>query len=109
MNCMINPKQMKNMMKQLGMNMVEIPAIEVVIKTEEKDIIISEPKVAKVNAMGQETFQITGVIEERESTDTADSDVKLIMDQTGVSEEKARKVLEETRDIAEAIMKLQKD
>ena len=34
-------------MKQLGIQQVEIPAIEVIIKTEKKNIIISNPSVLK--------------------------------------------------------------
>ena len=58
----LNPRKMQQMMKQLGIQQVDIPAIEVIIKTEEKDIIITNPSVAKVNMMGQETFQIAGEI-----------------------------------------------
>ncbi|MCK4335848.1 MAG: nascent polypeptide-associated complex protein, partial [Candidatus Aenigmarchaeota archaeon] len=61
----INPKQMERMMKQMGMQMSQIDAEEVIIKTPDKEIVISNPQVSKVKAMGQETFQITGEISER--------------------------------------------
>ncbi|MBW6461435.1 MAG: nascent polypeptide-associated complex protein [DPANN group archaeon] len=107
----MNPKQMKNMMKQMGMQMVEIKASEVVIKCADKEIIIINPQVSKVKAMGQETFQIVGDISERSFVPVekfTQSDVHIVVDQTGVSEEKARTALEETDgDLAEAIMKVQ--
>ena len=36
----MNPRKMQAMMKQLGIKQVDVPAIEVIIKTEEKEIII---------------------------------------------------------------------
>ncbi len=107
----MDPKQMKSMMKQMGMQMVEIDATEVVIKCADKEIVISNPQVSKVKAMGNETFQIVGEVSER-SPEVAEKftaeDVKMVAEQAEVSEDKARAVLEETGgDIAEAIMKAQ--
>ena len=61
----VNPQQMQKMMKQLGMKQEEIPAEEVIIKCHDKELIIRNPSVQKVNMMGQESIQITGDIEER--------------------------------------------
>ena len=107
----MNPRKMQQMMKRMGIAQVEIDATEVIIRCPDKEIIITEPNVSKVNAMGQETFQIVGNITEREiSTEPEinEDDVKTVMEQANVDEEKAKQVLEETNgDIAEAIMKLQ--
>ena len=62
----MNPRKMQQMMKKMGIQQVEIPATEVIIKGEEKEIVITDPQVSKVNMMGQETFQITGQVEEKE-------------------------------------------
>ena len=101
------------MMKQLGIQQVDIPAIEVIIRTENKEIIISNPSVAKVNMMGQDTFQIMGKVHEREKdtgVSISEEDVKTVMEQAGVSEKKAREALEAANgDLAEAIIKLQDD
>jgi len=102
----MNSRRMQKMMKQMGMNMSTIEAEEVVIKTPEKEIVIENPQVSKVKAMGQDTFQITGEITERERGGITEEDVKMVAEQAGVSEEEARKALEETGDIAEAVMKL---
>jgi nascent polypeptide-associated complex subunit alpha len=105
----VNPKQMEKMMKQMGMNVTNIDAEEVIIRTAEKDIIILAPQVSKIKAMGQETFQISGgEISERERDDESDDDVEMVADQAGVSKEEARAMIRETGDIAEAIMRLKK-
>jgi len=104
-----NPKQMKKMMKQMGINMEEIDAEEVIIRTRGEDLIFKNPSVVKVSARGVETFQISGSYEVQEKKpEISEDDVKLIMEQANVSEEEARKALEEAGgDLAEALMKLQ--
>ena len=108
----MNPRKMQQMMKQMGIQQVDIPATEVIIKSEGKEIIISNPTVAKVNMMGQETFQISGDIAERESSaalEISEEDVITVMEQAHVDKATAKKALEEADgDLAEAIMNLQK-
>ena len=107
----MNPRKMQQMMKKMGIQQVDIPATEVIIKCPDKEIIITEPNVSKVNAMGQETFQVVGNIQEREIDNTPEineEDIKTVMDQANVDEEKAKAALEEAEgDIAKAIMDLQ--
>lgn len=105
----INPKQMERMMRQMGIQATNIEAEEVVIKTPEKEIVISNPQVSKVKAMGQETFQITGEISERPREEVSEEDVEMVAEQAKVSKEEAREMLKETKDIAEAIMRLKKE
>ncbi len=98
-------------MKRLGIQQQEIDATEVIIRTADKEIVITEPQVSKVNMMGQETFQIVGKIHERAKSTIPEitaEDVKTVMEQAHVSEDKAKNALEECKgDIAEAILKLQ--
>jgi len=98
------------MMRQMGIKQEEIPAIEVIIKTKDKEIVISNPSVQKVNAMGQETFQISGDIQEKELSTTPDiseEDIKTVMEQAGVDQETAKEAIEEAEgDLAEAIMNI---
>jgi nascent polypeptide-associated complex subunit alpha len=102
----LNPKQMKKMMKQMGIDMAEIEAEEVIIKTRIEELIFKNPSVMKISARGMETFQIVGSYEVQRKLST--EDVRLIMEQAGVSEEVARKALEEANgDLAEALLKLQ--
>ena len=109
----MNPRKVQQMMKQMGIQQVDVPATEVIIKTEDKEIIITNPSVQKVNMMGQENFQISGEITERELSSTPDiseDDIKTVMDQTGKSAEEAKSAIEDADgDLAEAIMKLSKN
>lgn len=106
----MNPRMMKQAMKRMGIKQEEIDATEVIIKTKEKEIIITEPQVSKVNMMGQETFQVVGKAHVREKsaeTDTSKEDIKTVAEQADVSEKDAEKALKEAKgDIAQAILKL---
>ena len=102
----INQRQLERAMKQMGMKATPIEAEEVIIRTAEKDIVIRNPSVTLMNAMGQESYQITGDAEEQAREKFIDDDVKMVMDKAGVSEDEARKALEEAGDIAGAILKL---
>ena len=101
----MNPKKMQGMMKQLGIKQEEIEASRVVIEREEGNIVIDNPGVVKIEMQGQESWQITGSAREEEPG-ISEEDVKLVSEKSGKSEDEARKVLEETKDIAEAIVKL---
>lgn len=105
----INQRQIEQAMKKMGIQSQEIEAEEVIIRTREKEIVISHPQVAKVNMMGQETYQITGEVSERPAQRFSLEDVKMVMGQAGCSEEEALEALEETGDIAEAILRLKKE
>ena len=109
----MNPKQMRQAMKRMGIKQEEIDAKEVIIKLENHEIIISNPNVSKVNMMGQDTYQVVGEEEIRELDSTPDineEDVKTVVDQAGVSKEEAAKAIKEAKgDLAEAIIKLKKD
>ncbi len=108
----MNPRKMAQMMKRMGIQQVDIPATEVIIKTPDKELVILNPQVAKVNMMGQETLQIVGEINERAITtepDINEEDVKTVMDQADVSEEEAKNAINEHKgDLAAAIMSFQK-
>lgn len=109
-------RQMEKQMKKMGMNMNELDGVEqVVITLKDKEIVITNAEVSIMKAMGQETYQIVGDVEERikgsddedVTVDIDEDDVELVASQTGVSKDEARKTLEEVGgDLAEAIMKL---
>jgi nascent polypeptide-associated complex subunit alpha len=102
----INPRDMERAMKKMGMQTETIDAEEVIIRTPEKEIVISSPQVTKVMVMGQTTFQIMGQESERGKGRFSADDVKLVMQKTGKGEAAAKKALEEEGDIASAILKL---
>jgi nascent polypeptide-associated complex subunit alpha len=105
----INPRQMNQMMKKLGINVKEIENVQkVIIQTDKKEYIFDSAEVTMMDAQGQRTFQISGkprIVEREEKI--LKEDIDLIVQQTGKSAEEAKKALEESNgDIAEAIMKL---
>ena len=106
----MNPRDVQKAMKRLGIRQEEIDAHEVIIKTADKEIIIQNPQVSKVNMMGQETFQITGEITEKEISsepEINEEDIKTVMQQTGASEDEAKEAIESNNgDLAKAIIDL---
>jgi nascent polypeptide-associated complex subunit alpha len=105
----LDPKKMQAVMKQMGINQEEIDASRVIIEKQEGGkIIINNPSVTRIKMQNQESFQITGEISESESeeNDFSENDVEVIMQKTSCSKEEAIKALEETGDLAEAILKL---
>jgi len=109
----MNKRQMRQAMKKMGINQEQIDASEVIIRMADRDLIIRNPDVARVNMMGQETFQIVGEVEELERETTPDineEDVQTVVDQTGVSQDIARQAIEDANgDLAQAILSLQED
>jgi len=104
----INPSMMKQAMKKLGIKQEEIDAEIVIIKTKDKEIIIENPSVAKIDMQGNETFQISGDISERaKEIEISEEDIATVIEQTNCSKEEALKAIKETNgDLAEAILKL---
>lgn len=106
----INSRQAKQMMRKMGMKQEDIDAQQVIIKTNEKEIIINNPSVSKINMAGQETFQISGEISEQQLSskpEISQDDIKTVADQTNKTEEEAKAAIEEADgDLAAAILKL---
>ncbi len=122
----LNPSKMKQMMKQMGIDIEEIDTEEVVIKTPDEELVFTDAEVQLMDAQGQETYQIVGSPETRErgagelaegDAEAADADeeegipqddVELVAMRTGAPEEKAREALEATDgDLAAAVDKLE--
>ena len=117
---------MNQMMKQLGIDVVDVEDVqEVIIRTPTKDIVFDAPSVTIMTAQGQKTYQVVGnpktVQKGGEAApmpakaapppaprlEISEEDVKLVASQSGKKPSEARKALEETNgDIAEAILKL---
>jgi nascent polypeptide-associated complex subunit alpha len=113
----VNPRQMKAMMKRMGITQEDIADVEeVVIRTRTKEIVFKDAEVSAMTVQGQKTFQVVGTPQERPRSTTeqpseeggiSEEDVKLVMSQTGCSAAQARKALEETDGApAEAILKI---
>ncbi|MFH1200103.1 MAG: nascent polypeptide-associated complex protein [Candidatus Micrarchaeota archaeon] len=120
----MNPKQMAQMMRQMGISSDEIPAEKVVIhKKDGSKLEITSPSVMAMAMGGQTTYQISGEAKESggEPTDSTESqepldnssaqsdsledDVKLVMEQAKVSRETAAAALKRANgNIASAIV-----
>ncbi|AZH25878.1 nascent polypeptide-associated complex protein [Haloplanus aerogenes] len=126
----MNPRKMKQMMKQMGIDVTELDAEEVVIRTADEELVFSDVQVTRMDAQGQETYQVVGEPEVREageaagaveSADEADEadesgdddaipedDVELVATRAGASKSDAREALEaEDGDLAAAIARLE--
>ncbi len=108
---MINPREMRRLMRQLKAK--EIDAYEVIIKARDGDYVVEDPQVMAMEIQGQKMLQIIGELKKIEQEPKEEKplftqeDVELVMQQTGCSEEEARKALEETNgEPAEAIISL---
>ena len=112
----MNPRKMEQMMKQMGIDMKELDATRVVIETDDGDLVFESPQVTRMDAQGQETYQIVGSPDERDSTDEAsetsdagdpiipNEDVELVAERAGVPPSDARAALEDhDGDLAAAI------
>jgi len=115
----LNPRDAKRMMQRMGMNMSSVDNVEeVIIRTQNKEIVIEEPEVAIVQVQGQKIFQVAGGNVSERATQPkvsaspvpsiSEEDVQLVAGQTGKSVEAARKALMECEgDLAKAILLLQ--
>ncbi|MBU0980464.1 MAG: nascent polypeptide-associated complex protein [Nanoarchaeota archaeon] len=107
----MNPRKMQQAMKRMGIQQQDVEATEVIIRTPDKEIYFDSPQVAKVNMMGQETFQIIGTPIERSFDTTpniSDDDIATVAEQANCSKEEAEQAITDANgDLAEAILKLQ--
>jgi nascent polypeptide-associated complex subunit alpha len=114
----MSPKKMKGMLKSMGIDIDELEGvIEVVIRMPDKEIVIENASVAIMDAHGQRSYQISGDATERPLSGTEaiegpeleipESDVDLVVAQTGANHEDARAALLEAKgDLAAAILLL---
>jgi nascent polypeptide-associated complex subunit alpha len=121
----LDPSKMKQMMEQMGIDIEDIDAEEVVIRTADEELVFSDADVQRMDAQGQETYQIVGSPETRDpgaggAGDPADdesggensgvprADVELVAGRTGTSPDRAREALEATDgDLAAAVERLE--
>jgi len=106
----VNPRQMKQAMKRMGIQQQDLDAKEVIIRLEDKELVFANPSVSKVNMMGQETYQVVGEPAEKPlstAPEISEDDIKTVAEQANCSEEEAKKAIEAANgDLAQAIMEL---
>jgi nascent polypeptide-associated complex subunit alpha len=111
----MDPRTMKNLMAKMGIKSSEISASRVVIESDGKNIVITNPQVTKIEAQGVTSFQVVGQISEEEAAgaiaEITEEDVSTVSEQTGITDkDKIKKaLLEEKGDIAAAIIRLKEE
>jgi nascent polypeptide-associated complex subunit alpha len=121
----MNPRKMQQMMKQMGIDVTEMDAEEVIIRTAEEELVFTDAQVTRMDAQGTETYQVVGEPETRErgagdadaeeAEDKAgageaipDEDVQLVVERAGVTPDEAREALAmEDGDLAAAISRFE--
>ncbi|PSP96745.1 nascent polypeptide-associated complex protein [Halobacteriales archaeon QS_1_68_44] len=124
----MNPRKMKQMMNQMGIDLTEIDAEEVIIRTEDVEYVFHDADVQRMDAQGQQTYQVVGEPDERprgeaieageadqadetdsggDMPDVAEQDVEIVAQRADVPESTAREALEETGDLAAAVQRLE--
>ena len=111
----IDPRQMKKAMKSMGITNETIPGVtEVIIRTNEKEIVITNATVNVMTMRGQKSYQVDGIDSERPLGSASEAtpvfpaeDIELVMSQTNCDKEKAVEALEACGGLpAEAILKI---
>ncbi len=112
----MNPRDLKRMMKRMGIDVQEISGVKsVTITAGGKEIILRNPQVTVMKVQGTKIYQVVAtspeeVIEEQEEVKEvkfSEEDISFVMEQAGVTREKAVEALQKAGgDIAQAILLL---
>ncbi|MDP3014067.1 MAG: nascent polypeptide-associated complex protein, partial [Candidatus Subteraquimicrobiales bacterium] len=88
----MNPKKMKQMMRQLGMQMDPIEDVEeIVIQTKKGRYVFPSAEVVMMKVQGVITYQVTGEPEFIEAEPgIPEEDIAMVAEQTGVSSTAAK-------------------
>ncbi len=118
----LDPRKMKQMMQQMGIDLEDVPAEEVIIRTADEELYFDDATVQRMDAKGQQTYQVVGEPSTRPRTDTATSaadepaeleaipqaDIDIVATRTGADEEAAREALMAADgDLAAAVERLE--
>ena len=102
-------RKMQQMMKQMGIDIDELDVEEVVIRLSDEELVFTDAEVQRMDAQGQETYNIVGSPERRDRGDSAldagdeetgsddaipQEDIEMVAERAGVSEDEAREALE---------------
>ncbi|EQD34739.1 nascent polypeptide-associated complex protein [mine drainage metagenome] len=107
----MDPRTLKNLMSKMGIKSSEIAADSVTIECSDRDIIVRNPQVTRIEAQGMVSFQVSGDIEEKEKSvdvEITEDDIHMVMEKSGIDDkDKAEQALRAAGgDIAEAIMRI---
>jgi nascent polypeptide-associated complex subunit alpha len=108
----LDPSKMQQMMKQMGIDIEDIDAEEVVIRTADEELVFTDAEVQRMDAQGQQTYNIVGAPETRDRSSTSalegddgddeaddddgipQEDIKMVANRAEVSAARAREALE---------------
>lgn len=113
----MNSREMRRMMAQMGIKSTEMTDVKkVTLHGETKNYVITNAQVTVIEAQGEKSFQITGQMktfakaqteQKKAEPEYPEDDIKLVIDQTGVSREKAIEALKNADgEVAQAIIDL---
>ena len=111
----VNDRQMKQAMKKMGIKQSSVDGVtEVIIRTNDKEIVVKRAEVICIEMGGTKSFQVSGETEERMIGEDGvakqtfpEDDISLVMSQTGCDRDKAIAALEAVDgQPAEAIIKI---
>jgi len=102
----VNPKKLQQQLKKMGVEAEELEGVtEVIIRLSDKELVLENADVTVITVGDSKTYQIKG--ESVEKPSLSEEDIKLVAQQSGVSEEMARNALLESKgDLAGAILQL---
>ena len=69
----MDDRKMQQMMKQMGIDMQELDAEEVIIRTPDEELVFTDADVQRMDAQGQQTYTIVGEAESRPRGDGGDT------------------------------------
>ena len=107
---MFGGKDMAQMMKQMGVDMDEIDADKVEVHIGDQKLVFSNPSLSKIDAQGNEIFQLQGNYSKEEKSgeeEVAEEDIDLVVEKTGADRDEAEEALKDSDEVADAIMQLQ--
>lgn len=106
----INPRQLRSLMRQLGIEIEELKNVKEVLITFEngEKLCFPNPSVTVIKSQEGEMFQVVGkyeIIREKSSEEFTEEDIKIVMEKANVSRDKAIEALKKAGgNPAEAIM-----
>jgi nascent polypeptide-associated complex subunit alpha len=118
----LDSRKMQQMMEQMGIDIDELDAEEVIIRTADEELVFTDAEVQRMDAQGKQTYNIVGNPETRERSGEAleagddseedtgipQEDIETVVEATGASEDAAREALEEADGMpVDAIQRLQ--
>ena len=103
----MDPRKLQQMMEQMGIDMEDIDAEEVIIRTPDEELVFTDAEVQLMAAQGQKTYQVVGEPESRkpgESAGTAAAGASETSEasETTAESDEARAAAEEPDDADEA-------